>query len=336
MAWDATLCELPVVARARIVCSRFESGDTKLGVKFSLAGLAFHGRFTLISEAAYQLLRKVNPEAIEGNQIRPVKFGDKFRVEHIIPTEIVFQHLLKRHKDGALTTQYLEKLILDKLDCAIITKEEDDRLTKLKLRNNMSKQWSGLEDGDPLDRYKLAGIELHRWDHVKRVNKDVQFVQTKKQKGESMFTIEEVVRRVGGIVQYRKSSGPNTKDQIIIAQNDDYQFLFKYWRAERWEFCIWAKEGNEIEDREKIRNQWRVAMADWNADGDIVLDFDPKNAGRNKGARITPFGIVVSFVPQRDNLNADDVFEIEKKIWRKIVDEGLMPSTARIEFELRG
>ena len=77
-------------------------------------------------------------------------------------------------------------------------------------------------------------------------------------------------------------------------------------------------------------------MADWNADGDIVLDFDPKNAGRNKGARITPFGIVVSFVPQRDNLNADDVFEIEKKIWRKIVDEGLMPSTARIEFELRG
>lgn len=336
MAWDATLCELPVKERARIVCSRFECGDTKLGIKFSLAGLAFHGRFTMISEDAYRLLSKKIPQAIVGNSIRPMKFGNQFRVEHVIPTEIVYRHLLKKSEEGVLTVEYIERLVLDKLDCAIITKEEDDRLTKLKLRNNMSKEWSDIDDGDPLDRYKLADIKLHKWAQDKESCKMVEFMRTEIMKGEPMFTIEEVVRRIGGIVQYRKTQGPNTKDQIIIAQNDDYQFLFKYWNAERWEFCIWAKEGNAIGDRDKIRRQWCDALSDWDADGGIVLDFNPRNAGNNKGVRVTPYGIVMSFVPQSVNLNADEVSEIEEKIWNKIVDEGLMLSTARIELELRG
>ena len=68
MAWDETMrtSGLSDKKMAQVVLSRFESGDTKDGIKFSLGGLYVYPTigFEYVSKDALESIKRVNPEAI--------------------------------------------------------------------------------------------------------------------------------------------------------------------------------------------------------------------------------------------------------------------------------
>lgn len=165
MAWDTTLAKLPANRQAEIICGKFSIGDTKSSIKFSLGGLADKGVYTLVSEEAYKLLNeddgltggKVTYEEVQRDQER----GNRYRIEHVIPTEVVYKHLLHLNNEGRLTLDYVKSLLDSRLACAIITEQEDLELNK-KYKSSMPDGWD-FDSGDPMARYIAAGIKMHQW-----------------------------------------------------------------------------------------------------------------------------------------------------------------------------
>ena len=164
MAWDTTLAKLDAKRQAEIICGKFTIGDTKASIKFSLGGLADKGVYKLVSKAAYELLNEVG---VVGNEVtyeevqRDQDRGNSYRIEHVIPTEVVYNHLSNLNKKGSLTPEYVRKLIEGRLVCAIITEQEDLDLNK-KYKSSMPDGWN-FDTGDLMARYKAVGIEMYQW-----------------------------------------------------------------------------------------------------------------------------------------------------------------------------
>ena len=177
MAADGSIHKLPFERQAKIICGKFALGDTKLSTKYSLAGVADRPVHRYVSEAAFKVLSKEAKDLFQDNGVAYKGSYGKLgiRIEHMIPTEVVYCHLeVLHHPLKALCRQdkeafdgqkkqmeaYIAKLIKEKLFCALITKEEDALLSKAGLRNKMPEGWS-FETGDMLARYRVVGIKMH-------------------------------------------------------------------------------------------------------------------------------------------------------------------------------
>ena len=165
MAWDVTLCSETPRHQAEIVFAKFNIKDTKSSIKFSLGGLAVKPHCKHVSHEAFNYLRDKMPKLITDDGVIYGSLDSNLRIEHVIPTEIVYRHLEKMMENKTLTLEYMEHLIKDRLVCAIITKSEDDRLTDAHLRSSMSidGEWD-FDNGDIFERYKRVGIEMHKWE----------------------------------------------------------------------------------------------------------------------------------------------------------------------------
>jgi len=164
MAWDITLSNETPRHQAEIVLAKFKVRDTKSSIKFTLGGLAVKPVCEHVSEAAYEYLDKYMPSLITDQGIIYGYYDSNIRIEHVIPTEIVYRHLEEMWKDGSLSLEYIENLIKNRLTCAIITKGEDDRLTDAHLRSSMAvdEEWDFDRD-DVFVRYNKVGIRMHTW-----------------------------------------------------------------------------------------------------------------------------------------------------------------------------
>ena len=161
MAWDGSLWMKPVEQRAKILISRFESGDTDAGIRFTLGGLYKEGLFyRYVSENAYQRIHLISPERILADRVVEFRFGKGFKVEHVIPIDFVRKELSKRR--DRLIEKYVKNLIERRLCCAIITDEEDKALDRCHLKSRMPEGWD-FETGNVFARYEVAGISLHQW-----------------------------------------------------------------------------------------------------------------------------------------------------------------------------
>lgn len=164
MAWDITLCNETPQHQAEIVLAKFAVSDTKSSIKFTLGGLAVKPLCRNISEDAFTYLKEHMPHLIEKDGVIYGCYDSNLRIEHVIPTEIVYRHLEKMAENETLTEEYVENLIKNRLICAIITKEEDDCLTDAHLRSSMTVngEWD-FDHGDVFARYNTVGIQMHAW-----------------------------------------------------------------------------------------------------------------------------------------------------------------------------
>lgn len=87
--------------------------------------------------------------------------------DHAVPVIVLVEHLLKlSEKEFAINDNSIEKLCCFLTSCLLlveVTREEDARLSRQGLQRRMPESWpqSGpLESGDPLARYRAAGIEI--------------------------------------------------------------------------------------------------------------------------------------------------------------------------------
>ena len=91
----------------------------------------------------------------------------KITREHIIPVSVLYDHLLKLYKQSKLTESYIVKLI-PKLQIAVITKEEEQKLKDAHLNSSMPGRdaWWNSRNLDPLKRYRAAGLDDSIWAKV--------------------------------------------------------------------------------------------------------------------------------------------------------------------------
>lgn len=165
MAADGKIHELAFCKQAEIICTKFKIGDTKLSQKYSIAGVADRDVHIYVSEAAYEKLKQdarhlLLPDGGISHLGSYSQWG--IRIEHMIPTEVVFRQFEKLHDAGRLTIDYVEHTIRDRLFCALITEDEDDRLTDEGWQRRMPDDWD-FDTGDILARYKAAGIQMHKY-----------------------------------------------------------------------------------------------------------------------------------------------------------------------------
>ena len=170
MAWDCTLRTSGFSDEriANIILTRFTSGDTKSGIKFSLDGayLGNGGIIDYISVDAYNILYNYNKNFIIGNKVKIGKLSSKnnnlkLRVEHIIPSACAFNYLNDLFKAGKLMDIKPILEILPYLKLAVITHEEDARLNAAKLRQKMPDGWIwDLNNMDIFARYNAVNITL--------------------------------------------------------------------------------------------------------------------------------------------------------------------------------
>lgn len=162
MAADGSIHKLPFDQQAKIICGKFELGDTKLGMTYSLSGVADRSVHRYVSEAAFKVLSDKGRELLRDDGVAYRGSYGKLgiRIEHMIPTEVVYCYLEALYRQGKLTGAFVAKLIKEKLFCALITREEDALLSKAGLRKKMPEGWS-FETGDMLARYRVVGIKMH-------------------------------------------------------------------------------------------------------------------------------------------------------------------------------
>lgn len=172
MAWDATMRTVENKTdeeMAHIVYTRFTSGDTKEGIKYSLGGLYVRKVVTRVShDALNEILQKkpkalVNEDGVNGIDYKKLN-GVKLEItrEHIIPVLELYSHLEARYREGTLTEAYILQL-MPTLEIALISKEEDQKLRDALLTKSMPKGWWEKPDRDPLDRYRAAGLPDAIW-----------------------------------------------------------------------------------------------------------------------------------------------------------------------------
>jgi len=123
-------------------------------------GMTVAGYDKTVREAIYFVwTRRLGPKANSARYRSPAAVGLKWRSR-----EIVYDHAVPyRFERMALmdlteVTPETVRLVLEKYDvCAIITQEEDARLSAAGLKHSMPPDWDKI---DPLARYKAVGIEI--------------------------------------------------------------------------------------------------------------------------------------------------------------------------------
>lgn len=170
MPWDSTMrggkSPKTDAELAHIVYSRFNEKDTKAGVKFSLAGLYVYPYITHVSRNALKAIRDTFPEAIvQGRGIDHKKLSPRranVTFEHVIPVEASYQYLNERAKQGVLTENDIIAL-MPKLLLAIITTDENKKLTAAGFHSVMPTGWWDSPLRDPLERYRKSGLLDRIW-----------------------------------------------------------------------------------------------------------------------------------------------------------------------------
>ena len=103
-------------------------------------------------------------------------------------------------------------------------------------------------------------------------------------------------------------------DQVVIAQDSECQFLLKERTGGEVEFHIWA-----FKNKPALRKWWKNKLANWNADGQVVVDCNPPT----EHSPTAEFGLMISMNPQ-GQMSEDGVLDLLETIWGKIVSEKLM------------
>ena len=111
-----------------------------------------------ISNEALKILNQMNIDLKERYK-RGKFYGKKqpFVYEHSIPASIVRSQLLKH---APLEESEVENILLSAGSVAMILREEDKKLSSMKLARTMPQGW--VWGGDEFARYKTAGIELSK------------------------------------------------------------------------------------------------------------------------------------------------------------------------------
>lgn len=167
MPWDTSMKTREPEEKAHIVFTRFACPDTKLGIKYSLGGLYVQSIVKHVSVNALSIIRNNIPNAVipgEGVDYDLVKDSKRLGItrEHVIPVEDLFNHFYDLNQAHTLT----EKTILDflpKLEIAIITAEENEKLRAAGLSKKMPKDWWESKTLDPFERYRAAGLDNGIW-----------------------------------------------------------------------------------------------------------------------------------------------------------------------------
>jgi len=161
MAADGSIHELSFRRQAEIIVGKFKLVDTKLSIKYTLAGVADRSYHHHISNGAIERLRKEAPELLTTNGVshRGSYSEMGLRIEHVIPTEVVYQHFKSLFDAGGLTVGYVERTIRERLFCALITEEEDDLLSQAGLRKRMPQAWD-FDAGDIFARYRIVNLQM--------------------------------------------------------------------------------------------------------------------------------------------------------------------------------
>lgn len=169
MAWDSTMRikeGKTDEAIAHIIMAKFECGDTKDSIKYSLGGLYVRPIVQFVSKSALREIKRVNPNAVkkgEGVLYEALQVSAmNVTREHIIPVGELFSHFNKMYEKSKLTEKYILKF-MQKLHIAVITKEENKKFSSAHLTRFMPKGWWGTKDLDPLDRYRVAGLDDSIW-----------------------------------------------------------------------------------------------------------------------------------------------------------------------------
>lgn len=102
--------------------------------------------------------------------------------------------------------------------------------------------------------------------------------------------------------------------QVVVAQDSECQFLLKEKANGDVEFHIWA-----FKNKPTLRKWWKNKLANWNADGQVVVDYNPPT----EHSPTAEFGLMISMSPQ-SQMSENDMMDLIKKIWGKIVPEKLM------------
>lgn len=84
--------------------------------------------------------------------VLPVERRGRLRVEHGTPKRAFAKIVKKTYDDGKLNEQSLEALVERRWRVAVITVEQDARISELGLRSTVF--------DDPYERWRLAGIEF--------------------------------------------------------------------------------------------------------------------------------------------------------------------------------
>ncbi|WP_143072614.1 MULTISPECIES: hypothetical protein [unclassified Variovorax] len=108
--------------------------------------------------------KTINIEGIRGNafhvsyasvQARPfLQVGGPVIADHCIPLSLLVQRVLR---ERIADVDVLVKLAYEHSAMALVTKDEDQKLTEFRLRKSMPSDWDGK---DPLARYKAIGIDV--------------------------------------------------------------------------------------------------------------------------------------------------------------------------------
>ena len=164
MAWDKTMHkEKRFEQIVKIVCCRFESGDTIAGKSFSIGGAAVHKIITRVSEKAWKIIeenRERFSRSIEekGCRYRSDEYrGVELSIEHIVPVKAIVEvlegHYREQHGKKLKMNRDFVANVLKKIDVALIENSEHDKLNKTDKSSMPNKDWYE-EGGDVLMRYK--------------------------------------------------------------------------------------------------------------------------------------------------------------------------------------
>ena len=166
MATDPEFYKIkPERKKAEIILAKFKVGDTKSSKKFSIGGLADKEVYRYVSEEAYRHIKAHTPKLLiedgpigsRGLQHRS-SYGKALRIDHMIPTELVYDWLSKQ---DSLSLSKVE-LIAKRLNNAIITKDEDKRLSGNGLRADLPKG-ANLLTCSITARHTAVKIKFHDW-----------------------------------------------------------------------------------------------------------------------------------------------------------------------------
>ena len=157
--YDTTLYKKTPKQQARIILSRFESGDTEMGIRFSIGGLYLRDFITCVSCEALAYIKEFKPEWLKNGVLKRRGGYSGLIIEHTIPVNVTYSHFKKLYAGGKLTEDYIERLIKSgRLMCALVTKKENDTKFNKALKDKCPPEWD-FEKGDPLARYNAAAIE---------------------------------------------------------------------------------------------------------------------------------------------------------------------------------
>jgi hypothetical protein len=123
--------------------------------------------WNIVSEAAYNIIKTNFPKVVDED--RNVVFGhlprkllNLLRFEHIIPTGLIHDRCLDLAEEGKMNRENALK-IMECINIALVTVEEDKALTKAGLRDKLPEGYDPTFSDLGLCRYEKAGIILHKW-----------------------------------------------------------------------------------------------------------------------------------------------------------------------------